>query len=96
MSSNARTLLKGKQVLTRAELADFLNVLADQIREGDIDLSLDGQRVRIRAEEQIGLSVEVKDTPKSGHVKRELELEMWWSLAERQGSPSSGVQDSSD
>lgn len=82
MSSDARTLLKGKKMLSRAELADFLSVLASQMREGDIDLSLDDQRVRIRAEEQIGLAVEVKDTPKADHVKRELEIEMWWPLAE--------------
>lgn len=74
MGDQDKTLFEKKSEHTRDELADFLEQLASQLREGSV--SLDGKSEPVP--EQVHLSLERKDSPKSDGMKHELELELWW------------------
>lgn len=81
MSSDDRTLLKQKVEMSRGDLAATLEAVAEQIRIGELDTSewVDSDSPVDRSvPDRVHLSIEVKDSPKTEGMKRELELEIWW------------------
>ncbi len=87
MASQSTTLIKSKDVLTRAELADLLQSLADRLRGGRITLDQGANRVEMEVPATLHVDLELKDSVKPARTKRELEIEMWWEVDET-GAPT--------
>jgi amphi-Trp domain-containing protein len=74
MGDQDKTLFESESEYTREQLAELLEKLASELREGSV--SVDGKSEPVP--EQLHLSLERKNSPKPDGLKHELELELWW------------------
>ena len=86
---NGGAVFKSKNDLSREDLADLLQTLADRFHEGDLTLSKGAEQVEIDLPDGCRVEIEVNDKPHRGGIERELELEISWQVDER-GAPIEG------
>ncbi|MFN3601197.1 MAG: amphi-Trp domain-containing protein [Dietzia sp.] len=90
--SLSNRLLRSKDTYSREAVADLLATLAERIRSGTVTFDQDGNSLDIDVPDSVRLDIEIKDTPKTSGVKREVELEMWWITGtDGQPGPTGGV-----
>lgn len=82
-------VFKSKNDVSREELADLFQTLADRASEGDLTLSKGGEQVHLALPDGCRIEIEVSDSPHRGGIERELELEISWQVDE-QGHPIEG------
>lgn len=83
-------LLKGKDKLTRDELAELLEIIAGRIRRGELTLGGGKDSVKMILPAQFRVEIEVKNVAKK-QTQRELEIELKWPIDEL-GNPAAQLE----
>lgn len=89
MSDGAGPVFKSKTDLSRDELADLFQTLADRASEGSLTLSTGTEQVVFDLPDGCLVELEVTDSAVQGGFERELELEITWRVDET-GAPIEG------
>ncbi|NLT26979.1 MAG: amphi-Trp domain-containing protein [Microbacteriaceae bacterium] len=89
MPQDDAPVFKSKNDITREELADLFQTLADRASEGDLTLTKGTDQVHLVLPDGCRIELEVSDSPRDGGIERELELEITWKVDE-QGAPLEG------
>ena len=82
-------VFKSKNDLTREDLADLFQTLADRASDGTITLASGAGQVQFELPDGCRVEIEVNDKPHRGGIERELELEISWQVDET-GAPIEG------
>lgn len=88
MNGGPKKVFDSKDTLSRQELAELLETLAERIRSGTITLSSSTttNQVELQLPESLTLEMQVEDSVKRSGTKRELELEIRWAVQD-DGTP---------
>ena len=90
MTNTEKSIFKSKNEISRDELADLFQSLADRASEGTLTLTAAGDPVTFDFADGCLVEIEVIDKPiASGGFEREFELEISWRVDET-GAPVEG------
>lgn len=81
-----RTILESEKIMTKEEVADFLEKTASRIREGKLSLVQNGSETEFDLPNKLEFEIKVEEEPKQNSKKHSIEFEIEWE--EGQGSKS--------
>ncbi len=73
-----KLLFKSEETRSAADVADFLQQLAEKIRERQVTLRRDTEEVVLNLPENVVLELKAEEEVKKGKTKRSLEIEIEW------------------
>lgn len=89
MQQESGPVFKSKNDLTRDDLVDLFQTLADKAQDGGLTLSSGAGQVEIALPDGCRVEIEVTDKVERDGIERELELEISWRVDET-GAPLEG------
>lgn len=78
MTESSKYVFESQDTVSRDELAELFETLAQRIRSGSVTLA--AQQVDVQLPDALKLKLQVEDSVKRSDTRRELELEMGWDV----------------
>lgn len=78
MTESSKYVLESQDTVSRDELAELFETLAQRIRSGSVTLA--AQQVDVQLPDALKLKLQVEHSVKRSDTRRELELEMGWDV----------------
>ncbi|TVQ42172.1 MAG: amphi-Trp domain-containing protein [Saprospirales bacterium] len=84
-------LFKTQERKTRAEVADFLRLLADKLSDGEVLLKSGSEEISLNISPSVTLEIQVEDEDKKKGIQHSLEVEIKWYDG-KEGVAASGIE----
>lgn len=81
-------LVKSKDVHTRDELADLLELLAVRVRAGELVFEHGSEQLVVPVPDSLRVGLEVSESTKPTKVTRKLEIDVKWQVEEDADAPT--------
>lgn len=78
MTESSKYVFESQDTVSRDELAELFETLAQRIRSGSVTLA--AQQVDVQLPDALKLKLQVEDSVKRSDTRREFELEMGWNV----------------